>query len=93
LREWLKEDLAAHNIPFEALSYARLKAELSFSEISWNDRQTKGEKFFSGNGGAVRTSMMHRCMIQCEGEVATDEAVYRSKFEDLEEWPIGWPAA
>jgi hypothetical protein len=93
LSEWLKEDLAAHNIPIEALSHARLKAELSFSEISWNESQVKGEMFFSGNGGAVRTATMHRCVIQCESEVATDETVYRSNFEDLEEWPIGRPAA
>jgi hypothetical protein len=93
LREWLKEDLAAHNIPIETLSHARLKVALSFSEISWNDRQAKGEMFFSGNGGAVKTPTMHRCVVQCESEVATDEAVYPSHFEDLEEWPIGWPAA
>jgi hypothetical protein len=93
LREWLKDDLAAHNIPPNALSYARLKADLSFSQISWNDRKDKGELFFSASGGAVRTSTMHRCVMKCESEVVTDEAVYRSTFEDLEDWPIGWPAA
>ena len=91
LREWLKEDSAAHNIPIEAISQARLKAELFFSEILWNDRQTKGEMFFSGNGGAVKTPTMHRCVIQCESELTTDEAVYHSNFKDLEEWPIGPP--
>ncbi len=33
------------------------------------------------------------CAIKCESEVATDEAVYRSEYSDLEEWPPGWPPA
>ena len=91
LREWLKEDLGAHRIPIEALSRARLKAQLSFSEIPWGARQTN-EHYFS-DGRTVRTAKMHRCVIRCESEVATVEAVYRSEFSDLEEWPVGWPAA
>jgi hypothetical protein len=88
LREWLKEDLAAHKIPLESLSRGLLKAELLFSEISWGDRRTN-EHYFK-EGRTVRIAKMHRCVIQCESEVATDEATYRSKYEDLEEWPVGW---
>ena len=67
----------------------RLKAHLLFSEISWGERKTN-EQYFN-DGGAVRTDKIHRCLIQCSSEVVTDEAMYRSEFEDLEEWPIGWP--
>jgi hypothetical protein len=87
LREWLKEDLATHKIPYEALSSAHLKADLSFSEIRWSDRRTN-EHYFK-EGRTVRTATMHRCVIRCESEVATDEATYSSKYEDLEEWPVG----
>jgi hypothetical protein len=89
LREWLKEDLASNQIPIELISRAWLKAHLSFSEISWGERKTNGLYF--NDSGAVRTDKMHRCLIQCESEIVTDEAMYRSEFEDLEEWPLGWP--
>jgi hypothetical protein len=89
LMEWLKEDLAAHRIPIEALSCAKLKAHLSFTEILWGERKTN-EHYFD-DGRTVRTAKMHRCLIRCESEVATDEAAYRSELEDLEEWPVGWP--
>jgi hypothetical protein len=25
--------------------------------------------------------------------LTTDEAVYAAEYEDVEEWPVGWPAA
>ena len=89
LREWLKEDLAARQIPIEAISRAKLKARLSFSEISWSERKTN-EHYFN-DGRTARTAKLYHCIIRCESEVATDEVTYRSEFEDLEEWPIGWP--
>jgi hypothetical protein len=30
-------------------------------------------------------------MIECESNVATDEAVYDSRLTEVQEWPIGWP--
>jgi len=91
LRLWLREDLEANHIPLTALTRAWLHAKLSFSEIRWRDRTTN-EQFFN-DGRTVRTDTMHRCAISCESEVATDEVVYRSQFQDIEEWPVGWPAA
>lgn len=57
LREWLEGDLAAHNIPAEALSRARLTARLSFDEIPWGARQTNEHYFNDGRtrGGRGRT--------------------------------------
>jgi hypothetical protein len=90
LKEWLKDDLKAHQIPVAAISHARLRAKLSLSNIPWSEK-TKAEIFFA-NGNVIRTSKLNRCIIECESEVATDEIVYRSKYDDLEEWPPGWPA-
>lgn len=91
LRLWLLEDLEANKIPIAGLTRASLEAKLSFSEIRWRDRTTN-ERYFN-DGRPVRTDAMHRCAIHCESEVATDEAVYSSEFQDVEEWPVGWPAA
>ena len=91
LKSWLADDLAQHHIPINLISRAGLKATLGFSEIPWTQRSTL-ELFFGKNGGAVKTDTLHRCAIKCESLVATDEAVYRSEFSDLEEWPPGWPA-
>lgn len=90
LREWLSEDLKEHQIPMEVISRAKLKANLSFREIPWKEK-SKREIFFA-NDVAIRTASLYRCAIECESEVATDEAVYRSRHEDVEEWPPGWPA-
>jgi hypothetical protein len=35
---------------------------------------------------------MNRCAMECNSNVVTDEAVYRSKLTEVEEWPVGWPA-
>jgi len=91
LRLWLLEDLVTNQIPVTALARASLEAKLSFSKIHWRDRTTN-DQFFN-DGRTVRTDTMHRCAIHCESEVATDDTVYRSTFDDLEEWPVGWPAA
>ena len=32
-----------------------------------------------------------RTFMECDSNVATDEAVYRSKLTQVQEWPIGWP--
>jgi hypothetical protein len=85
---WMKQDLATHRIPTTRLVHARLSAKLSFSQVPWNTR-TK-ETFYS-NGEAMRSQEMHKCIFECASDVATDEAVYRSKRTEIQAWPIGWP--
>jgi hypothetical protein len=29
--------------------------------------------------------------LECDSNVTTDEAVYRSKLREVQEWPLGWP--
>lgn len=91
LRLWLLEDLEANHIPVAGLTGASLETKLSFSEIPWPDR-IPHDKFFN-DGRTARTDKVHRCAIRCCSEVATDEAVYRSDCHDIQEWPVGWPAA
>ena len=90
LRAWLKDDLAQHQIPIDAISRANLKANLSFTEIPWSERSTL--EIFFANERAVQTATMHRCVINCASEIVTDEKTYRSTYADVEEWPPGWPA-
>jgi hypothetical protein len=90
LKGWLIDDLRGNNIPIELITRARLRTTLAFTEIPWKERSTR--EIFFNDGRGVKTATLHRCAIQCNSEVATDEAVYRSEYSDLEEWPPGWPA-
>jgi hypothetical protein len=90
LYSWLRDDLKRYQIPLDGLIRARLSAQLRFSKIPWSARTRKEEKFFD-KGLLFQTSKMHRCEIDCRSEVATDEAVYRGQYSDVEEWPVGWP--
>jgi hypothetical protein len=89
LSAWLREDLAAHVIPESAILRARLEAELRFSEIEAEKRATP-DQHLEREGRPIREGRFHRVRIRCKSEVATDEAVYTSSFDDLEEWPVGW---
>ncbi len=88
---WFLADLEANGIPVEAITRAVLEAKLSFSTIPRGDGVT-GEEHFS-DGRLVWSDTVQRCVIRCECEIATDEHVYRSQVDDVEEWPVGWPHA
>ena len=85
---WMQQDLATHRIPTTVLVRARLSVKLSFSQVPWNSRT---KEIFYSNGEAVRSQKMHKCIFDCDSEVATDEAVYRSTRTEAQEWPVGWP--
>jgi len=76
IRAWMHDDLAANKIPVSALTDARLSVKLTFSEVPWS--ALKRESFFS-EGKVVRTEKMNRCLMECDSNVATDDAVYRSR--------------
>ena len=88
IRTWLQRDLAANKISIAELTGAELAAKLSFSIVPWNE--TTREIFYSG-GKAVRTEKMNRCVVECDSNVTTDEAEYRSKLIEVQEWPLSWP--
>jgi hypothetical protein len=44
-------------------------------------------RIFYLDGKAVRTEKMNRCVMRCDSNATTDEAVYRSKLTEFEEWP------
>ena len=88
IRAWLQQDLATNKIPIAVLTGAHLAVKLSFSVVPWNE--STREIFYSG-GKAVRTEQMNRCVVECDSNVATDDAVYHSKLIKAEEWPLGWP--
>jgi hypothetical protein len=89
IRVWMQDDLAANKIPFVALKRARLSVNLTFSVVPWNKQS---REIFYSDEGAVRTEKMTRCTMECDSNVATDEAVYSSRLTDVQEWPLGWPA-
>jgi hypothetical protein len=88
IHSWLRQDLAANNIPIAALTGARLSVKLSFSVVPWE--KNTAEIFYS-DGKAIRTEEMNRCVMECNSTVTTDESVYRSKLTEVQEWPLGWP--
>lgn len=89
IRVWMHKELTASNIPVTDLRGARLSVKLSFSVVPWTDTR---ETFYS-DGEPVRTEKMNRCLMECDSNVSTDEALYRSQLREVEKWPIGWPAA
>ncbi len=92
LHSWLCEDLAAQGIPIGALLRAGLTARLSVTAIGSRPRATPVQ-FLGADGKPVRSGGFYRCEIECESEVATDEATYRSRRRDVGEWPAAWPDA
>jgi len=92
LGDWLGQDLQAHQIPASSIVEATLYARLAFDMIPW-DAKTTDSQFFWHGGEPAKADRMHRCRFECSSVVRTDEARYEGKFGEVEEWPVGWPAA
>jgi hypothetical protein len=90
LHFWLCEDLNARGIPINALLRASLTARLSIIAIGSGLTATRVQ-YLGADGKSVHSGGYYRCEIECESEVATEEAVYRSHSTDVEEWPAAWP--
>lgn len=82
LSQWLKDDLSKHEIPIELLVRADLVANIDLQQVK---RKTR----FGDRLG----DLDNRFHISCESEVVTDNKIYASSKNDLEEWPVGWPSA
>ncbi len=92
LHHWLREDLAAQRLTIEEIQSARLDARLELSLVARRARVTRAAHF-GADRQHVSGPMFHRCSIACRSELATDDTVYCAEYEDVEEWPVGWPAA
>jgi hypothetical protein len=92
LHHWLREDLAAQGVPIEAVRSARLEVRLEFSEVAPRARVSRTAPF-GADGEHFSGPAFHRCAIACRSELTTDEVVYSAGYEDVEEWPLGWPNA
>jgi hypothetical protein len=90
LRAWLLDDLATNRIDHNLLQRATLSASLAFSSIDASARTTGGHHL--SNGRVVSEGAFYRLEIHCNSEIATDEKVYHSAYEDVEEFPHQWPA-
>lgn len=89
LQAWLEEDLRRNKIPATALRHARVTATLRLSTVNARDRVTSDQHFSQGK--ALQAGRFNRLAITCIGEVATDEAIYMAEYDDVGEWPVGWP--
>jgi len=74
----------------EPIVRARLRVKLSFSTINWEERKNAVEKFHV-HGELIHPTQLHQCKFQCEAEVTQGARIFRSNYEEIEEWPIGWP--
>jgi len=91
LRNWLRGDLNANDIPLEGLTRASLRADLQFSSIATSDQIDNGRSL--GKTPEGRINSMLRCTILCDSEIATDEAAYRSRHRQVDDWPKAVKAA
>ena len=85
---WLQQDLENNKIPVTSIVRAHLAVKLLFTDVPWSDR---GREIFFVEGKPVRTENLHRCTMECESNVTTDEVTYRSHLTGIQEWPPGWP--
>jgi hypothetical protein len=92
LGKWLREDLERHHIPESGLLEATVRASLTFDLVPWESRTTTSE-FFWHSGEPAKSDPMHRCSFECFSLLRTDEAQYEGRYAEVEEWPVGWPAA
>jgi hypothetical protein len=90
LRVWLEQDLEQHRVPKDALKEATVHADLSLETVPWDP--VVRTQFFK-DGEPVNSGPMQRCVVKCTSLVRTHEAEYRGEYNDVERWPIGWPAA
>jgi hypothetical protein len=74
----------------EPIVRARLRVRLSFRTINWEERKNAVQKFYV-HGELIHSTQMHQCKFQCEAEVTQGARISRSDYEEIEEWPIGWP--
>jgi hypothetical protein len=90
LRAWLLNDLAVNRIDCTLLQRANLTASLALSSIDASARIKGGQHL--ANGRVISDGPFHRLEIRCKSEIATDEKIYQSAHEDVEEFPHQWPA-
>jgi hypothetical protein len=81
---WLREDLAAQEVPVEAIRSAKLEVRLEFAEAAPRARVTRAAHF-GPDGQRVSGPTFHRCAIACRSELATHEAVHVAEYEHVEE--------
>jgi hypothetical protein len=91
LNGWLEDDVKANHIDISGLKAATLKATLSLSKISPNMRKTT-DQHFDKDKHAISKGTFNRLEIDCSSSIETDEMAYTSNYQDLEEWPLNWPA-
>ncbi|NOY41517.1 MAG: hypothetical protein GXP26_06740 [Planctomycetes bacterium] len=90
LRAWLIEDCDTNQIPIDQIHAAKLTATLDFSKTDWKQRKSR-DHWFDHKGAEIVWRQINRCVIQCNSIVKTDECEYRSQYQDVEEWPEGFP--
>jgi hypothetical protein len=90
LHAWLHEDCQNNDIPLTGIRHARLTAELDLSKTEWKGRSTNTH-WFDENGGKIVWRQINRCVINCRSTIKTDDHEYQSVYDDVEEWPEGFP--
>jgi hypothetical protein len=92
LRAWMVKDFADNRIPLDEIDQAEVVAQLEVTTIEWEARKTNAQ-YFLPSGLELKGGPMYRCRVECTSTVRSGDAVYRGKYFDTEEWPVGWPAA
>ena len=90
LHAWLRDDCRNNDIPLSGIQHAWLTAELDLTQTEWKHRTTNNH-WFDENGGKIVSRQINRCVINCRSSIKTDDHEYESVYDDVEEWPEGFP--
>jgi hypothetical protein len=84
------EECRRHDVP-HVLWLASIVFKKSTGRITWEERTNRVEMFYV-KGKAIQGAQMHRCKFECDSEIVTDARTARTCYEEVEEWPVGWPS-
>lgn len=87
LRENLEHLLKRHNIDPKSLVRARLTALIDVGSVDSSHRVTS--EFHMRSGQIIQEGKFHQLKISCQSEIATGDALFRSKEDTVAEIPYG----
>jgi hypothetical protein len=91
LRNWLGQECEQNKIDLHLLYKAQLDVDLEFSLIDPTERKYSLGETFNVKGRSQNVCKFHRCKFNCHSLIVTDEKEYKTDYEQVREWPEGWP--
>ena len=84
VRAWWRDDLSAHRIPLDDVHQAQLSVDMRI-------RKQLGQRDHSVTW-AKSALIFVSCKLRAHSIIRTNEATYKSEYDDRLEWPRNWAA-